>query len=371
MTMPKGAIRDSWPDRYNPTAADCRCGFIAAPSAGDASFHHQREDMSVWEAIASLARLAPTPHNTQPFRILPRDDHSADLVALTERFLPREDHGNRYVLASFGTFAASLERSARHFGHTLTVTPVVELNPATVTDRRARVVLGSATITGACMPDTNDHLLEVRRTSRLPYHRRAVDTQAISAMVRVAAQGGHRFIAYDDPGIVASLLRLNAEAVVDNLQLDDEREEIRGWYRLGTTPENGDGLWQAPMNQPAWEISAAFRIPHLFGWPGLRQFAVRRYLRTQRGTRHVGLLCGTFDRWPELYTGGRVLLDVWLEMARQDVYMQPMGSMLTNPKYADEIARRFGVGDCWLVFRFGYSDPPPRAPRLENILINE
>jgi len=45
--------------------------------------------MPVWETIASLARLAPTPHNTQPFRILPRDDTSADLVALTERFLPR------------------------------------------------------------------------------------------------------------------------------------------------------------------------------------------------------------------------------------------------------------------------------------------
>jgi hypothetical protein len=66
-----------------------------------------------------------------------------------------------------------------------------------------------------------------------------------------------------------------------------------------------------------------------------------------------------------------VLLDVWLEMARHDIYMQPMGSMLTNAKYAAEIATRFAVDDCWLVFRFGYSDPPPRAPRLENILINE
>jgi hypothetical protein len=29
------------------------------------------------------------------------------------------------------------------------------------------------------------------------------------------------------------------------------------------------------------------------------------------------------------------------------------------------------VDDCWLVFRFGYSDVPPRAPRLESILIDE
>jgi hypothetical protein len=103
----------------------------------------------------------------------------------------------------------------------------------------------------------------------------------------------------------------------------------------------------------------------------LRPFAVRRYLRTQRGTRDVGLLCGAFERWPDLCNAGRVLLDVWLEMARHDIYMQPMGSMLTNPVYAAEIARRFAVDNCWLVFRFGYSDVPPRAPRLESILIDE
>jgi nitroreductase len=327
--------------------------------------------MSVWKTIASLARLAPTPHNTQPFRILPRDDRTADLVAVTERFLPREDHGNRYVLSAFGTFAACLERAGRNVGQSITVTPVAELDPPGVTDRGPRVVLGQATITGECAADADDRLLELRRTSRLPYHDRAVDSGSVDALVRAAAKGRHRLIAYDDDGVVAPLLRLNAEAVVDNLQLDDEREEIRRWYRLGATPEYGDGLWQRPMNQPAWEISSAFVMPHVFRWPGLRQFAVWRYLRTQRGTRHVGLLCGAFEQWPELYAAGRVLFDVWLEMARHDIYMQPMGSMLTNPKYAAEIARRFSVDDCWLVFRFGYSDEPPRAPRLENILLDE
>ena len=64
-------------------------------------------------------------------------------------------------------------------------------------------------------------------------------------------------------------------------------------------------------------------------------------------------------------------MELWLEMANHDVYMQPMGSMLTNPRYAAEIARRFDVSDCWLVLRLGYSDEPPRAPRLKNILIDE
>src|SRR5690349_11164054 len=111
--------------------------------------------MSVWDAIASLARLAPTPHNTQPFRILRRDERTADLVALTDRFLSREDHGNRYVLAAFGTFAASLELAGRHFGHTLTVTPSPDIDPPTFTSRGPRAIVGRATITGSCAPETN------------------------------------------------------------------------------------------------------------------------------------------------------------------------------------------------------------------------
>jgi hypothetical protein len=66
-----------------------------------------------------------------------------------------------------------------------------------------------------------------------------------------------------------------------------------------------------------------------------------------------------------------MLMAFWLEMAAHDVYMQPMGSMLTNAKYADAIARQFDVDDCWLVFRFGYSDVPPRAPRLRSIVERE
>ncbi len=324
--------------------------------------------MTPWESIASLARLAPTPHNTQPFRILPRGDDTADLVALTERFLPREDHGNLYVASAFGIFCATLERAARHFGYVVAAKPNPGIEPADITNS-PRVTLGVASITNTCEPEPQFPLLDARRTSRLPYHDRPIRFDTLTAFERIAAEYGHRFISYDDPSIVKPLLRLNAEAIVDNLQLDTEREEIRGWYRTGRTPEFGDGLWQEPMNQPAWELRSAFLAPHAFQLPGLRQFAIHRYLQTQRGTRHIAVICGAFTTWTQLNRAGRMLMELWLEMAREDVYMQPMGSMLTNPKYSAEIARRFRVDDCWLVLRLGYSDPPPRAPRLQSILI--
>lgn len=291
-------------------------------------------------------------------------------MLLTDRLLSREDHGNLYVTSAFGIFAATLERAGLHLGYDLTVEPVAELDPASLKSRGPQVVLGEARLTGRRTPEPQSELLEARRTSRLPYHERAVAPEALRAFDTAVASGGHRFVHHDDPKVVVPLLRLNAAAIIDNLKLADERQEIRSWTRLGATPSFGDGLWREPMNQPAWELWSAFAVPWMFRLPGMRAFAIRRYLATQRGTRHVALICGAFQRWPDLYAAGRMLMDLWLQMAAHGVYMQPMGSMLTNPIYVREIARRFGCDDCWLVVRLGYSDPPPRAPRLERILLD-
>jgi hypothetical protein len=323
----------------------------------------------IWREMGALARLAPTPHNTQPFRIRPRGEDGADLLLVADRLLSEEDHGNLYVVSAFGIFMATLERAARHVGRAIAVTPVAELDPAKLTRGSGTVVLGSARITGPRAKEPQDTLLDLRRTSRLPYHDKDVAPAALARFSAIAAEGGHRLKIESDPAVVGPLLRLNAAAVIDNLQLEAEREEIRGWYRYGPTPPFGDGLWQEPMNQPAWELKTAFGAPGLFTLPGLRQFAIHRYLATQKGTRHVALLCGPFATFPELLAAGRMLFEMWLEMAARGVYMQPFGSMLTNPVYAKKIAARFGVDDCWLIMRLGYSDPPPRAPRLESIVV--
>ncbi|MEO7102318.1 MAG: hypothetical protein ABI311_03195 [Gemmatimonadaceae bacterium] len=324
-----------------------------------------------WSRIADLARFAPTPHNTQPFRILARDANSADVILLRDRLLPREDHGNLYMASAFGVLAVAMRFAARQLGLELDVSPDVTIDPATLHTSGERVTIGTATITGSCAAAPSSDLLTVRRTSRIPYNDLVVDSSAIHAFDKVVGDRGHRFLQYDDAAVVDRILRLNANAIVDNLHFDEEREEISSWYRTGTTPTFGDGLWEKPMNQPAWEIRTAFNFPHLFHLPLFRQFAVHRYLRTQRGTRHIGLLCGPFRRPGELFSAGETLMNLWLEMARVGVYMQPMGSMLTNPHYASKIARTFGADDCWLVFRFGYGGPPPQAPRLQSILVNE
>jgi hypothetical protein len=324
---------------------------------------------TTWRDIADLARLAPTPHNTQPFRIRPLDPHTTEIVALSERLLPEEDHGNLYVASAFGILAATIELAAASLGVEVRVDPADDVDVAGLHRASAPTTLGTVRIVGEMDPCGDANILGIRRTSRIPYDGRLVDADVWTSLRMVAESRGQRLLEFNDRKVVDATLRLNVDALVDNLGLTREREEIKRWYRTGPTPQFGDGLWERPLNQSGLEIRTAFGSPGLYHLPVIRQLATRRYLKTQRGTRHIVLLCGAFTTWPELVAAGRALFGVWVEMARHGVYIQPMGSMLTNPDHASRIAQRFSVTDCWLVMRAGYSDVPPRAPRLESILL--
>ncbi len=323
-----------------------------------------------WDAIGDLARLVPTPHNTQPFRIRPRADGGADLLLVCDRLLPAEDPGNAYVTSAFGLFTVALERAGRSLGHTVTVEPIAELDAAALHRHSGTLVIGRALVASGDPAPAEGELMALRRTSRLPYRPTPVDPAILEYLCDVAADHDHRMTVISDPSRVRAVLRRNAEAIIDNLQHREEREEIRGWHRLGDTPAYGDGLWQQPMNQPAWQLELAFGAPRILTFAPLRELAIARYLQTQRGTQHVAVLEGSFESWRDRLAAGRALYALWLAMAETSVYMHPFGSMLTNPSHAAWVAREFGAPATWLILRLGYSDPPPRSPRLASIVVH-
>src|SRR5262245_56216658 len=127
------------------------------------------EGMESWQAIGELARLAPSPHNTQPYRIRPRGTDEAELVLLCDRLLPDEDPGNSYVLSAFGIFASTLEHAGRATGHAVMVEPVDDVDGRSLS-RTGSIVVGRARLEPATTDPEVASLLALRRTSRLPYH---------------------------------------------------------------------------------------------------------------------------------------------------------------------------------------------------------
>jgi hypothetical protein len=333
----------------------------------------------VWTELVEIARFAPTPHNTQPFRVRPRDAASAEVLLVTERLLPEEDRNNAYMASAFGVFADTLERAGAALGLEVVVRADEAAEPSAWRSRATtcgvhdasrtggeRVRIGFATIEGrrAALPDERARIEDARRTSRLPYDGRAVPAAALKRLGEVCARHGHAFVVESSASAIAEILAWNASAIVDNLQIPRERRELEGWYRTGDTPEVGDGLWNVPLAQPAWEVKLAFAAPWLLKAPVLGDLAAARYVDSQRGTPHVAFIRGPFLSWPELVAAGRALMDLWLTMTDEGIFVHPLGSMLTNPEYAARVARHVGHDDVWLLFRMGYSAKPPRAPRL-------
>jgi hypothetical protein len=323
----------------------------------------------IWESIASLARYAPTPHNTQPFRIRPLSAKSAHLVILEERMLPVEDTGNLYVMASFGIFAETVERAGRHFGVDLYVTAYDCVQPEALGGGRGPVVIGRADIIGSTEPLNQGQILGARRTSRLPYAERKVPATVLAQFRAIARHHGHEFESFDDPAIVREVLSENVKALLRNNLKRAELDELRRWIRTAETPDQGDGLWAGPMNQPRWEMRLALAAPWLFVVPLIEGLTRLKYLRTQAGTRHVAIIRGPFRSWPELVGAGRMLMQLWLSMAEHDVYMLPFGSMITNARCHAYLKKKFSAGDIWFILRFGYSAVPPKAPRLASVLL--
>jgi hypothetical protein len=328
------------------------------------------DSLTPWHGIGALARLAPTPHNTQPFRIRPRVDGGADLLLVCERLLPDEDPGNAYVTSAFGVFALAVEHAGRALGYRVTISPIAELDAATLDTNSGMLVLANAVLAPGERVAADSELMALRRTSRIPYQPTPIEPSVLEYLCEVATAGGQRLTIVSEPSAVRDVLRMNAEAIIDNLQIPAEREETRRWHRLGRTPVHGDGLWQEPMNQPAWQLQLAFGAPRVLAWGPIRELAITNYLRTQTGTQHVALLEGPYATWPERLAAGRALYALWLAMAETSIYMHPFGSLLTNPRYAAWLTCMFDTPATWLVMRIGYSDPPPAAPRLASIVMS-
>jgi hypothetical protein len=323
----------------------------------------------VWDQLSDLARRAPSPHNTQPFRLRPRSATEADLVVVSDRLLPVEDRGNRYVLSACGLFVDALERAGDAVGVAVDVELHTHVDPSALTIDTGTVPVGTVRVSPAGPADREAAApLLLRRTSRLPYDGRPLSDERIEELHAVVASFGHRLHVDSTAGGVDWVLRQNACAIIDNLQIPGDRKEIWHWTRLGPTPEHGDGLWRVPLHQPAWELWLAFHFPWLLTLPGISHWAVRRYLATQTGTRHVALLSGPFGTWPELVTAGRALAALWTAMTVHGISLHPYGSTLTNPWHARRIAERFGVDDGWLLVRFGTSVVPPESPRLVSVV---
>jgi nitroreductase len=325
---------------------------------------------SPWEPIIQTALRTPSPHNTQPWRLRIRDDRRATLFMERARTLPDEDTTGHFLRCAMGMFLESLRIVSANAGLTLQYTLIHDDLPSPFI-RFAEMELNGFS-EASQYPDS---LFQIRKTSRLPSTGVRIDPTLTALLKQTGEQHGHRYYQLDDPALIEAIVLENIRAASHDLNVPAYHHEIAKWLRCSDQESRAkaDGLDYRCMRTPPILLKLMRQWPQIMCWP-LTRGLIRRMFRSQLGkVSHIGVISGPFFGDAAAVSAGKFLMQFWLELSRQKLFIHPFGNLVTNSEAKMRIRELTSIDDVWLIFRIGYTDEPPQSFRrpLNKVLIHD
>jgi nitroreductase len=314
-------------------------------------------------AAVDLARLAPSVHNTQPWRFRV-DDDALMLSRDPGRRLEVLDPTGRQQVISCGAALHLARLALRLQGYD---TEVMPFPPGADGDVLARLVPGSRHEVAAedvVLADAARH----RHMQREPFEERAVPREVVTGLRAAAAASGAWVRAVDDPDDLAALTVLLARADEEERKDPAYQEELASWT---ARPEGaGDGLTPAATPDVHGRASSL----------RLRDFSAGEETgdaTLAAGTagdpddgpppaeRPLAVVLGTEQDTPsDWLRAGEALMALLLHAAVQGVQAQPLGQVVDREWSRARLGAALGVvGHPQMALRLGYARPGPESPR--------
>jgi len=302
------------------------------------------------EELVVAATLAPSSHNTQPWRFRVSGS-TIELFADRVRALPVNDPDDRELTISCGAALFNLRVAAAHAG----LAADVVLWPDGDGDRVACVELRHQG--DAAQADGALHAsLALRRTCRQPFADRIVGAPAIQRLIDAAAAEGARLVAITGDESRRAVAGLVSEG--DAAQWGDPgwRRELAAWMH---PRRSGDGLSMSGLPVPVTQL-----VVRTFDMGG-RQGAKDRALA--EGSPLLALIETAHDTARDWVMAGqaleRVLLTAYAEGLQASYLNQPIQVSALRPRLRDVV---HSAGVPQLLVRLGHprdaSMPTPRRP---------
>ncbi|MDQ6907345.1 MAG: GNAT family N-acetyltransferase, partial [Chloroflexota bacterium] len=313
------------------------------------------------------ANIAPSAHNTQPWRFAPLDDGRIAVRWDPARALPVSDPTSRDLYLGLGAVVESARLRAAANGVSLAFVAGEGGCPLTI---------------GHLLPtadpiDAADRALAqslaIRHTARTPHLKRPVPQEVIAAMRDEAARWGCAFQVVTDAKAIRRLAALARRATAAQFADNAVQAELWQWLRLDSADPayRRDGLTADCLNLSGVTLAVArltmpparmrrlarLRLHHLLAMDTqqvVRQSAALCLLAAPSGERDV------------LVQTGRALLRLWLIAAGAGLTTHPVSALLDCAETVGPAVAAFGATAATpaALFRLGFTPPVARAPRL-------
>jgi hypothetical protein len=297
-------------------------------------------------AAVGWATLAPSGHNTQPWRFRV-GEHAVDLRADRTRALPVADPDDRELTIACGAALFHLRLALRSAG----ITPLVDLLP----DERNPDLLARVR-TGAPAPPTAEEealfaAIPRRRTNRRRYEARPVPDDLPASLQAAAAAEGAWAVPIDG-AVRTTVAELVEHAVRSQWEDPHFRRELAAWLRPAS---RGDGLASLYLRGIGPRMVRAFNL-------GKRTSGKDRDLIE---AAPLLVVIGTDTDTPRAWLAtGRALAHMLLQAQLAGVDAAYHNEPIQRPEARPRLARAIGVGGCpQLLVRFGYGPPVTASPR--------
>lgn len=318
------------------------------------------ESGTVLRRAAVRATLAPSIHNTQPWRLQVRGG-ALELFADRDRRLSVLDATGRQLLISCGCALMNARVSLAASGVGVDVSRAA--NPALAD------LLASLTPSGRPVDEALaalDPVIEVRRTNRRQFAADEVPDTVLSELQRVAEiEGASLFVVRREEHRLA-LTMLSQHA--DDVELTNPayRAELRAWTTDDAYRRDGVPSTAVPHVDGTAEDDVPIRDFDTHGTGALP--AATHSSRNQT----LSLLCTAQDSPEAWLRAGEALERVWLELTRQGFAASPLTQVTEVPSARAQLRRELQMSDFpQLLLRIGRAPATPstRRRRLVDVLV--
>ncbi len=303
--------------------------------------------------LISFAVLAPSAHNTQPWRFTIHPSQNSIEISLNpDRLLPASDPSGRQATLSLGAAIENICTAATAYGAT------VKVRYKTSTEASALVTLTWP----AQLPTPDEQVFQTlrsRMTNRSVYKPEVLDASSFSAQNLNSAGITTTFVT--DANVREQIASLASKA---DLQLmnDEFKKELAQWVHPSwTTHSTGMPASVQGMPLPV-SLIAKFIIPKA----PIEKDQAKKDAKQISGSPLLAVISGASDDTASWLEGGRVFERLCLEATSHKLDTAPLASIVESPETRQELKKLLGLKTQPLaLIRIGHSTKAmPRCPRL-------